>query len=129
VFLLNSRRTRFTAAPSCLHTTGALLLPKLRSQFAEFLNKLSLERLWIFSSSTCVGLWYGSQPFSLEDFLGSVNSAAYTHTGLLHASLLSPDGFAYRNQLTHVDRHSHMTTCLSFCVSPSSNDGLGGPEY
>ena len=85
MFLLNSRRTRFTAAPSSLHSTGALLLPKLRSQFAEFLNKLSLERLWIFSSSTCVGLWYGSHPLSLEDFLGSVESAAFGHTAYCFA--------------------------------------------
>src|SRR6476661_10628595 len=50
-------------SPYALHCgplTWALLLPKLRSQFAEFLNELSLERLWIFSSSTCVGLGYGS---------------------------------------------------------------------
>ena len=61
--------------------------------------------------------------FSLEDFLGSVKSAAYTHTGLLYASLLSSSGFACWNQLTRIDRHSHMMTCLSFCVSPSSNEG------
>src|ERR1017187_9145242 len=30
VFLLNSRRAHFTAAPSSLHSTGAPLLPKLR---------------------------------------------------------------------------------------------------
>ncbi len=86
MFLLNSRRTRFTAAPSSLHSTGALLIPKLRSQFAEFLNKLSLERLWIFSSSTCVGLWYGSHSLSLEDFLGSVKSAAFSHSAYCFAS-------------------------------------------
>src|SRR5580698_1095026 len=49
-----------TAAVHCGPLAWALLLPKLRSQFAEFLNELSLERLWIFSSSTCVGLGYGS---------------------------------------------------------------------
>ena len=37
----------------------ALLLPKLRSQFAEFLNNASPARLRILSSSTCVGLRYG----------------------------------------------------------------------
>jgi len=35
------------------------LVPKLRGQFAEFLNEGSIERLRIFSSSTCVGLRYG----------------------------------------------------------------------
>ena len=37
----------------------ALLLPKLRGQFAEFLNNASPVRLRILSSSTCVGLRYG----------------------------------------------------------------------
>ena len=35
------------------------LLPKLRGQFAEFLNNASPVRLRILSSSTCVGLRYG----------------------------------------------------------------------
>ncbi len=38
---------------------SALLLPKLRSLFAEFLNKGSPARLWILSSPTCVGFRYG----------------------------------------------------------------------
>ena len=37
----------------------APLLPKLRGQFAEFLNNASPVRLRILSSSTCVGLRYG----------------------------------------------------------------------
>ena len=42
-----------------LHLPRAYLLPKLRYQFAEFLNQSSLERLRILSSPTCVGLRYG----------------------------------------------------------------------
>ena len=38
------------------HTNGAPLLPKLRGQFAEFLNEGSHLRPRIFSSPTCVGL-------------------------------------------------------------------------
>ncbi len=63
-----------------MNPTGATLLPKLRVEFAEFLNELSLERLWIFSSSTCVGLRYGFHMFSLEVFLGSVKSSRFSHT-------------------------------------------------
>ena len=37
----------------------APLIPKLRGNFAEFLNNLSLAGLRILSSSTCVGLRYG----------------------------------------------------------------------
>ena len=71
VFLLNSRLSLFSAT-----TFVAPLLPKLRGHFAEFLNNTSpvgklrghfaefLNNtspvgLWIFSSSTCVGLRYG----------------------------------------------------------------------
>ena len=54
VFLLNSRLSLFSAT-----TFVAPLLPKLRGHFAEFLNNTSPVDLWIFSSSTCVGLRYG----------------------------------------------------------------------
>ena len=56
------------------HGNRAPLLPKLRGQFAEFLNEGSHSRLRIFSSRTCVGLRYGYPLFSLEAFLGSVAS-------------------------------------------------------
>src|ERR1044071_5991963 len=81
VFLVNSRMGLFTATPSrftskSVHVTGAPLLPKLRGQFAEFLNEGSHLRLRIFSSPTCVGLRYGYPSHSLEAFLGSVASPA-----------------------------------------------------
>ena len=41
-----------------LAPTGAPLLPKLRGQFAEFLNGESHERLRILIPPTCVGLRY-----------------------------------------------------------------------
>ena len=43
----------------CGQSYLALLLPKLRSHFAEFLNNASPVGLRILSSSTCVGLRYG----------------------------------------------------------------------
>ena len=81
MFLLNSRLGLFTAAPSRLQSesaydNGAPLIPKLRGNFAEFLNEGSLARLRILSSPTCVGLRYGHLYFSLEAFLGSVGSAS-----------------------------------------------------
>jgi hypothetical protein len=80
VFLVNSRLGLFIATPSRfagkpLHANGAPLLPKLRGEFAEFLNEGSHLRLRIFSSPTCVGLRYGYPNDSLEAFLGSVASA------------------------------------------------------
>ena len=58
------------------HGNRAPLIPKLRGQFAEFLNEGSHSRLRIFSSRTCVGLRYGYPLLSLEAFLGSVASSA-----------------------------------------------------
>ena len=46
----------------------AILLPKLRIHFAEFLNKSSPNHLRILFSSTCVGLRYGSISISLRSF-------------------------------------------------------------
>ena len=55
MFLVNSRLGLFSAASS----TEAPLIPKLRGNFAEFLNNPSPVGLRILSSSTCVGLRYG----------------------------------------------------------------------
>ena len=65
MFLVNSRLDQFTAAPSSsvregLHPTGAPLLPKLRGNFAEFLNEGFLDRLGILYPPTCVGLGTGT---------------------------------------------------------------------
>ena len=43
----------------CDHLAVAPLIPKLRGQYAEFLNNPSPAGLRILSSSTCVGLRYG----------------------------------------------------------------------
>jgi hypothetical protein len=45
-----------------------LLLPKLRRQFAEFLNHSSPARLSILYPPTCVGLGYGHRDSSLLGF-------------------------------------------------------------
>ena len=73
MFLVNSRYRHFSAAPSRstgepLHADGALLLPKLRSHFAEFLNESSLKRLRILTLPTCVGLQYSHHTDSLRGF-------------------------------------------------------------
>jgi hypothetical protein len=67
VFLLNSRLGRFTATRFCwrsplaaiLARNRASLLPKLRDQYAEFLDHVSLVHLRLLASPTCVGLRYG----------------------------------------------------------------------
>ncbi len=64
MFLVNSRyplvtATFFSSGGEPLHLMKVHLLPKLRCQFAEFLNHGSLKRLGILYPSTCVGLRYG----------------------------------------------------------------------
>ena len=66
MFLVNSRFSQFTAAPSGstreeLHPTGAPLIPKLRGNFAEFLNEGYLDHLSILYLSTCVGFGTGTR--------------------------------------------------------------------
>ena len=59
VFLLNSRFSLFSDNSKKRPELESLLIPKLQSNFAEFLQHSYLERLSIFYSSTCVGLGYG----------------------------------------------------------------------
>jgi hypothetical protein len=73
----------------------APLLPKLRGQFAEFLNHSSPDRLGILYLTTCVGLGYGPRTTSLEAFLGSIGSSTSPDTARRHVSPLMPGGFAY----------------------------------
>ena len=94
VFLVNSRLGLVSAAASglgreVLHPIAAPLLPKLRGQFAEFLNQGSLDRLGILYLPTCVGLGYGHLIHSLEDFLGSMGSVASPKTARHRASGLA----------------------------------------
>ena len=81
MFLLNSRLSRLAATPVCLEMheisqTGAPLIPKLRGQFAEFLNVVYLAHLRLLALSTCVGLRYGHSPLNTrnEAFLGGIAS-------------------------------------------------------
>ena len=109
MFLVNSRLGLLTATPSrstgapC-HANGAPLLPKLRGEFAEFLNEGSHSRLRIFSSPTCVGLRYGYPENSLEAFLGSVALPTLRPDGLA----IAPQGVA-----THWIFLAGPPTCLN----------------
>ena len=58
----------------CGSISGAPLLPKLRGQFAEFLNNPSPVGLRILSSSTCVGLRYGHPTFAFSRHRASPTS-------------------------------------------------------
>ena len=133
MFLVNSRLGHFTATSfrsgsKSHHVTEALLIPKLRSYFAEFLNKGSLKRLRILSSPTCVGLRYGHRSHSLEAFLGSVESESWLVRRL--ASPLPSELTASRIYLgsppTVAAIHFQSDVSLSFCVPPSLKCDFSG---
>lgn len=76
----------------------ALLIPKLRRQLAEFLNRISLVHLRFLTPSTCVGLRYGPIVNSRTRlFLAACLRPVGLPEGSLpcHVSELRPDGFAY----------------------------------
>jgi hypothetical protein len=124
VFLVNSRLGLVCATPSgsgreVRHPTGVLLLPKLRRQFAEFLNQGSLDRLSILYLPTCVGLGYGHLVHSLEAFLGSMGSLASPEAARHRASGLRPSGFAWKAPLRTCPRTTNAWVELPSCVPPS----------
>ena len=102
MFLVNSRLALVSAASSSsgrevLYSTEAPLLPKLRGQFAEFLNQSYPDRLRILYVPTCVGLGYGHRVNSLGAFLGSMGSVTSPETVRHHISELMTGGFTYRS--------------------------------
>jgi hypothetical protein len=99
VFLVNSRFPQFSATSSSsrsksFHPNEALLLPKLRRYFAEFLNHSSPDRLGILYLPTCVGLGYGHRVNSLEAFLGSIGLMTSPESARDHVSGYMRSGFA-----------------------------------
>ena len=100
MFLINSRFPPLSATPPSSRRKGpspdrAPLLPKLRGQFAEFLNHGSPERLGILYLTTCVGLGYWPHTNSLEAFLDSMGSLTSPKTARHHVSATTVCGFAY----------------------------------
>ena len=70
-----------------------LLIPKLRRQFAEFLQRSSLKRLGILYHPTCVGLGYGLQ---LRLFPGTVSLHTQSNKGVqLTPSVISQQAQEY----------------------------------
>ena len=79
-----------------LHTFAVPLLPKVRGQFAEFLNQGSLVHLSLLDQPTCVGVRYGHgflprRPFSPAVSHGTRGQVALAPCG--HLSARRPTGF------------------------------------
>ena len=109
MFLLNSCLGQFSAA-----SLEALLLPKLRSHFAEFLNNASPVGLRILSSSTCVGLRYG-YPANNSGFS---RQSAHALPYLFSVHITSSDCLADlpTRLLPRLYRSFHSRLALSACV-------------
>src|SRR5881227_2408065 len=97
----------------------APLLPKLRGEIAEFLNEVSLTRLSIFYSPTCVGLRYGQPWEHLVAFLDT----SFNRSGSAEASPSLPSTFNRRetrsgipNRLKVLGRPSLSTGGLSLLM-------------
>ena len=120
----------------------ALLLPKLRSHFAEFLNNASPVGLRILSSSTCVGLRYGyyinNSGFSWQlahalPYLGSVRITSSHCTPDLPDVLIPRLHRAFRSRpalspcvpTVLLYNSTGISTC---CPSATSSDLALGPD-
>ena len=98
----------------CGQLSLALLLPKLRSHFAEFLNNASPVGLRILSSPTCVGLRYG---YSTNNS-GFSWQLAHTFPYFSSVCITSSDCHADlpARLLPRLHRFSLSRLRLSFCV-------------
>lgn len=102
------------------------LLPKLRGQFAEFLNHSSLDRLSILYLTTCVGLGYGPCTNSLEAFLDSIGSPNSPQR-LRITSQAQKDTDLPMSHPTGLHQLFHQLARLPSCVTPSLDYYTQGP--
>ena len=115
----------------CSHPTEAPLLPKLRGDFAEFLNHGSLARLGILYLSTCVGLGYGHLVHSLEAFLGGmgVQQLLLKRIGITPQALWGPDLPRPRpTRLPRVNQRPGLLTLPRHPIAGLMPAGSVGPE-
>ena len=125
MFLVNSRHphfsaTSFSSKSKFFHLMEAHLLPKLRCQFAEFLNQGSLKRLGILSPPTCVGLRYGHPCSSLRGFSWKHGITSFRARGPRHrVSALTRERICLLSPPTHLNRDVQHPAWLPFSVPPS----------
>ena len=98
----------------CDQISLALLLPKLRSHFAEFLNNASPVGLRILSSSTCVGLRYGYTANNSGFSWQPAHALPYLFSVRITSSHCTPDLPDVLVPRLHRSFHSRLA--LSFCV-------------
>ena len=126
MFLVNSRLNLFTAALSGstgkrFHPTGAPLIPKLRGNFAEFLNDGYLDHLSILYLPTCVGFGTGTRvlPRSFSRRYGVRDSPAHEPAGI--APQVMRLRIFQKPPLHAYPRTTIAWASLAFLVPPSVN--------
>ena len=111
----------------------APLLPKLRGQYAEFLNNPSPDGLRILSSSTCVGLRYGRLPYTYTFSRRCVHSLPYINFSPFRPGQPSPGlSFHIVSVYLNVWRLRNIyRMCIDYAFRPrlSSRLTLGGRTY
>lgn len=121
MFLVNSRFPLFSAtttSSTSLSPAVVPLLPKLRGQFAEFLNHSSPDRLSILYLTTCVGYGYGPCTHSLEAFLDSIGSPTSPQRVRITPHPSMHPGFTKRCG-PHAYTTIQSVAWLPSCVTPS----------
>ena len=107
---------------------GAPLLPKLRGYFAEFLRKVSLARLSLLDSPTCVGLRYGRPGKRPTAFLDRLSGAALRVAPRLDIRLSRRFSLCVPVGLNPNRRWNINHLCIDYALRPhlSSRLTLGG---
>ena len=111
----------------------APLLPKLRGQYAEFLNNPSPDGLRILSSSTCVGLRYGRSGYTVYLFSPPLPSTSLLYFGPFRPGLPTP-GFDFHVVSVYLNPQrlrNIYRMCIDYAFRPrlSSRLTLGGRTY
>ena len=112
-----------------LHSIGgAPLIPKLRGYFAEFLREVSLARLSLLDSPTCVGLRYGRPGKRLDAFLGKLSGDALCPKARLGIRLPGHFSLCAHSNLNPSRHRIINLLCIDYALRPrlSSRLTLGG---
>ena len=111
----------------------APLLPKLRGQYAEFLNNPSPDGLRILSSSTCVGLRYGRLKYTYTFSRHCFHLLPYLYFGPFRPGLPTPgsDFHIVSVYLNSQRQRNIYRLCIDYASRPrlSSRLTLGGRTY
>ena len=117
----------------CGLLSQAPLLPKLRGQYAEFLNNPSPVGLRILSSSTCVGLRYGRLSYTIYLFSPKLSPTSLLNFSPFHPGQPAP-GMGYNLVSVYLKlwrQRNLYRLCIDYAFRPRLSSRLtrGGRTY